>query len=203
MNNNKIVHRTILLLAFLSLGFILVSCYPGETLTPADTDVVATFYKPDVDFSTKMTYAIPDSIARVDEDGNPISNPGQFDQQIINRIKQNLNGLGFTEEQNPANADVLVVAFITTTTWASGGCYSWWYGWWYPYPGMCYPVVYTYSTGTLLFAMTDPQNQSSSDAMWVAGINGILEDTSTGIATRLNNNIDQAFTQSPYLGEGK
>ena len=91
MNNNKIAHRTILLLALLSLGFILVSCYPGETLTPADTDIVATFYKPDVDFSTKMTYAIPDSIARVDEDGNPISNPGQFDQQIINRIKQNLN----------------------------------------------------------------------------------------------------------------
>ena len=58
MNNNKIAHRTILLLALLSLGFILVSCYPGETLTPADTDVVATFYKPDVDFSTKMILKI-------------------------------------------------------------------------------------------------------------------------------------------------
>ena len=51
--------------------------------------------------------------------------------------------------------------------------------------------------------MADPQNQESSDALWVAGINGILEDTSSGISTRLNNNIDQAFVQSPYLGEGK
>ena len=203
MNNNNIAFRPILLMLFVSIAFILVSCYPGDSLTPAETDVIATFYNPDADFTTKMTYAIPDSIARVDGDGNPISDPGPLDQQIISRIKQNLDQLGYTEEQNPANADVLIVAFITTTTWASGGCYSWWYGWWYPYPGWCYPVVYTYRTGTLLITMADRQNQSSSDALWEAGINGILEDANSGIATRLNNNIDQAFTQSPYLGEGK
>jgi hypothetical protein len=203
MNNKKNALRSLLLMLFLSICFILVSCYPGDALTPADTDVIATFFNPNADFSTKMTYAIPDSVARIDENGNPISDPGQFDQQIINGIKENLQQLGYTEEQNPANADVLVVAFVTTTTWASGGCYSWWYGWWYPYPGWCYPVVYTYSTGTVLIAMADPQNQESSDALWVAGINGILEDTSSGISTRINNNIDQAFKQSPYLGEGK
>jgi hypothetical protein len=192
-----------LMLIITSFGFLLNSCYPGESLTAADTDVVATFYKPGTDFSTKMTYAIPDSISRVDKDGNPVSNPGQYDQQILDRIKQNMNQLGYTEEQNPANANVLVVAFITTTQWVSGGCYSWWYSWWYPYPGYCYPVVYTYNTGSLLIAMGDSQNQGSSDALWVAGINGILDDTSSGIVTRLNNNINQAFTQSPYLGEGK
>ena len=128
-----------MLMLFISICFILASCYPGETLTAADTDVIATFFNPNADFSTKNTYAIADSIARVDENGNPISDPGQFDQQIISRIKQNLQQLGYTEEQNPANADVLVVAFVTTNTWASGGCYTWWYGWWYPYPGWCYP----------------------------------------------------------------
>ena len=203
MINKKNALHSLLLMLFISICFILVSCYPGDTLTPADTDVIATFFNPNADFSTKMTYAIPDSVVRVDADGNPISDPGQFDQQIIDGIKQNLQQLGYTEEQNPANADVLVVAFATTTTWASGGCYTWWYGWWYPYPGWCYPVVYTYSTGTLMIVMTDPQNQESSDALWVAGINGILEDTSSGIGTRINNNIDQAFKQSPYLGEGK
>jgi hypothetical protein len=203
MINKKNALRSLLLMLFISICFILVSCYPGDALTAADTDVIATFFNPNADFSTKMTYAIPDSVVRVDEDGNPISDPGQFDQQIINGIKENLQQLGYTEEQNPANADVLVVAFVTTTTWASGGCYTWWYGWWYPYPGWCYPVVYTYTTGTLIIAMADPQNQESSDALWVAGINGILEDTSSGIGTRLNNNIDQAFKQSPYLGEGK
>lgn len=187
----------------ISTGILLNSCYPGELLTPADSDVIATFYKQGTDFSTKKTYAIPDTIVRVDKDGNPVINPGQLDQQIISRIKQNLNQMGFSKEQNPANADVIVVTFITTSTWASGGCYSWWYGWWYPYPGWCYPVVYTYKTGSLLITMADRQNQGSSEALWVAGINGILEDTGSGIAARLNNNIDQAFTQSPYLGKGK
>ena len=83
MNNNKIAHRTILLLAFLSLGFILVSCYPGETLTPADSDVVATFFDKEADFSTKLTYAIRDSVTRIDEDGNPVFEVGQYDQQAI------------------------------------------------------------------------------------------------------------------------
>jgi len=200
---NRFLFRFILFLLFTSFGFLFNSCYPGETLTAADSDVIATFFNPNADFSTKMTYAIPDSIARVDKDGNPVSDPGQFDAQIISRIKQNLNGLGFTEQQNPANADVLVVAFINKTTWASGGCYPWGYGWWYPYPGYCYPVVYTYSTGTLLIVMADRQSQGSTDALWVAGINGLLEDTSSGIETRLANNINQAFKQSPYLGNGK
>jgi hypothetical protein len=200
---NIILFRIMLFLLFTSFGFLFNSCYPGETLTAADSDVIATFFNPNADFSTKMTYAIPDSIDRIDKDGNPVSDPGQFDAQIISRIKQNLNGLGFTEQQNPANADVLVVAFINKTTWASGGCYSWGYSWWYPYPGYCYPVVYTYSTGTLLIVMADRQNQGSTDALWVAGINGLLEGASSGIETRLANNINQAFNQSPYLGNGK
>jgi len=200
---NRFLFRFIFFLLFTSFGFLFNSCYPGETLTAADSDVIATFFNPNADFSTKMTYAIPDSIDRIDKDGNPVSDPGPFDAQIISRIKQNLNGLGFTEQQNPANADVLVVAFINKTTWASGGCYPWGYGWWYPYPGYCYPVVYTYSTGTLLIVMADRQSQGSTDALWVAGINGLLEDTSSGIATRLVNNINQAFKQSPYLGNGK
>ena len=203
MNGYNIVLRSVLRILLVIIVFILISCYPGEPLSPEDSDIIATFYNPEADFSTKMTYAVPDSIIRLDKDGNPISKPGQFDQQIVSRIKQNLEQLGYTEEQNPANADILVVASITTTTWTSGGCYSWWYDWWYPYPGWCYPVSYTFKTGTLLMTMADRQNQGSSDALWVAGINGILEDTNIGITTRLNNNIDQAFNQSLYLGTGK
>jgi hypothetical protein len=203
MNNNKIAHRTILLLAFLSLGFILVSCYPGETLTPADSDVVATFFDKEADFSTKLTYAIRDSVTRIDEDGNPVFEVGQYDQQAINRIKANLDQAGFNEVGNPAVADVIVITFANKSTWASGGCYSWWYSWYYPYYGWCYPVYYTYQTGSLLIIMLDAKATEQKDALWVAAINGILEDTSAGISTRINNSINQAFTQSPYLGEGK
>ena len=35
---------------------------------------------------------------------------------------------------------------------------------------------------------------------WIAGINGLLGDTSTGTKTRLSTSIGQAFVQSPYIG---
>ncbi len=103
--------------------------------------------------------------------------------------------MGFTEVANPDDADVLVVTAITTTTWVSGGCYSWWYSWWYPYYGWCYPVVYTYQSGTILIAMLDTDVTESTNGLWVAGINGILEDTSTGIASRINQ-VKKNFSHS-------
>ena len=197
-----------LILLIFSALFVLQSCYPGDDLTPADTDIVATFFDQNVNFSTVMTYAIPDSILRLDSDGNPVIDPGQYDQQILNDIKSGLDGLGFTQEADPSNADVIIIPFVNTRNWVSGGCYNdwwsgYWYGWWYPYYGWCYPVYYTYQTGSIVIAMIDANSTEAKTALWVAGINGILQDSNTGIAARINQNIQQAFAQSPYLGNGK
>lgn len=197
--------RTIsLMLLFLALAVGLYSCYPGDEITAADTDIVATFFDKDADFSTKLTYSIPDKVLRLDDEGNPIEDPGANDQLALNRIKSNLDQAGFTEITDPDSTnipDVLVIAFANQTTWVSGGCYSSWYSYYYPYYGYCYPVYYTYDVGSLLIAMIDPSEQKN--ALWVAALNGILEDTNAGIADRLTDGIDQAFTQSPYLSEGK
>ena len=197
--------RTIsLMLLFLALAVGLYSCYPGDELTAADTDIVATYFDKDADFSTKLTYSIPDKVLRLDDEGNPIEDPGANDQLALNRIKSNLDQAGFTEITDPDSTnipDVLVIAFANQTTWVSGGCYSSWYSYYYPYYGYCYPVYYTYDVGSLLIAMIDPSEQKN--ALWVAALNGILEDTNAGIADRLTDGIDQAFTQSPYLSEGK
>lgn len=187
-----------LMLLVLGLAFVLYSCYPGSGLTPSDTDIVATYYDKETDFSTKLTCAVRDSVIRLDEDGNPIFNEtGPYDQQAISRIISNLEQAGFDTVANPANADVFVFVIANKSTWVSGGCYSSWYSWYYPYYGWCYPVYYTYSVGSLLIVMIDPAEQKN--ALWVAALNGILEDTSVGISNRINNGIDQAFTQSPYL----
>lgn len=182
---------------------ILQSCYPGEELTYSDTDLVVTFYNKDANFATKQTFAMPDSIVRLDEDGNFVSDPGPFDNQILNKIKSELQSLGFTEEAVQANADVLVIAAITTSTWVSGGCYDWWYSWWYPYYGWCYPTYYTYDTGTIIIAMLDVNVTEAKSGLWVAGINGLLGDSNSSTSSRINQNIEQAFNQSPYLGDGK
>ncbi len=59
---------------------ILQSCYPGDEITAEDTDIVATFFDKEADFSTKLTFAIPDEIIRLDDEGNPINDPGANDQ---------------------------------------------------------------------------------------------------------------------------
>ena len=111
--------------------------------------------------------------------------------------------LGYTKVVNPADADVLILPFVSSTTWISGGCYYYW-DYWYPYPGYCYPVAYTYTTGSLVIAMSDQNNSDETNALWVAGINGLMsESTTADISVRIDTNIDQAFRQSPYLGEGK
>jgi len=197
----SLIETISLMLLFLALTVGLYSCYPGEEITAADTDIVATYFDKEADFSTKLTFAMPDEIIRLDENGDPINDPGVNDQLALNRIKSNLIQAGFTEKINPDTLnnrpDVLVIAFANQSTWVSGGCYSSWYSWYYPYYGWCYPVYYTYDIGTVLIAMVDPSE--SKNALWVAALNGILEDTNAGIADRLTDGIDQAFTQSPYL----
>lgn len=196
---------TLSLIIFIAtLVIVLQSCYPGDELTYSDTDIVATFYDKEANFATKTTYAIPDTIYRLDDEGNPKVEPGANDQSIINKIKDELENYGFTEAATPADADVIVFSVITTSSWVSGGCYyDWWYGWWYPYYGWCYPVYYTYDTGTLLIAMLDNDATEARTGLWVAAMNGLLGDSNSGTLSRVYSGIDQAFSQSPYLGEGK
>jgi hypothetical protein len=190
------------LMMLLGFGILLNGCYPGDALTPSQTDVISTFYKEGTDFSSKKTYAMPDSVLHIDKDGNVVDNSGQYDRKILNKIELNLTQIGYERESNPENANVLVTAFVTTTTWVSGGCYPSW-SYWYPYSGWCYPVAYTYSTGTIVISMAEPDSQNEAQIIWFAGINGILEGGTAGISSRIDQNIDQAFNQSDYLGDGK
>lgn len=191
-----------LIIFIASAIFVLQSCYPGDELTYSNTDIIATFYDKEADFATKTTYAMPDTIYRLDEEGKPIVDPGANDQSIINKIKDELEGYGFTEE-TPANADVIVFAVISTSSWVSGGCYYGWYNWYYPYYGWCYPVYYTYDVGTLIIAMVEKDTIEEKNGLWVAALNGLLGDSNSGTLSRVNAGIEQAFSQSPYLGTGK
>lgn len=52
--------------------------------------------------------------------------------------------------------------------------------------------------------MIDVENadieQEILPAVWYAGINGLLGDSSRNVRNRLVTNINQCFEQSPYLG---
>lgn len=194
---------TLSLIIFIAAAIVVLqSCYPGDELTYSDTDIVTTFYDKEANFATKTTYAMPDTIYRLDDEGNPIVDPGANDQNILNKIKDGLEGYNFTEAATPGDADVAVFSVISTSSWVSGGCYSSWYSWYYPYYGWCYPVYYTYDVGTLIIVMVE-KGTVERNGLWVAAMNGLLGDSNAGTIDRVNNGIEQAFSQSPYLGEGK
>ena len=178
------------------------SCYPGDITTTAETDIVATFFDKSVDFSTKMTYARPDQVVNINDQTLGTS----YDATIVSQIDQNMASLGFTRVTDPAQADVHIVPLAAASTWVGGSCYPAYWGGWYGYPsgwGWCYPDTYSFQTGTLLLVMVNPQSASGSPGLWIAGINGLLEGSTAEINARINKNINQAFTQSPYLGAGK
>jgi hypothetical protein len=67
-------------------------------------------------------------------------------------------------------------------------------------------VPYEFTTGTLYIGMFDPDKADVPNkrlgGAWLAAINGLLGEGGNPQA-RIDNSIDQAFAQSPYLGEGK
>jgi hypothetical protein len=185
----------------------LQSCYPGDELTYSDTDIVATFYDEEADFSNYDTYIMSDTVYTFDDESQSLIPNDDISPTnkatILNGIENNLEDIGFNSTSNPTDADVVIAVIATSSTWVGGGCYSGYWSYWYPYYGWCYPVYYTYDTGTIIIAMIDRTVIDDKPGLWIAAINGLLDDTSAGLESRINNNIDQAFDQSPYLGEGK
>ncbi|MFZ5876581.1 MAG: DUF4136 domain-containing protein [Nitrospirota bacterium] len=201
--------------AFRGMGLLIVGllpilggCYPYDRENTSDYDVVATTFDPGVDFSGIDTYSMPDEVRVLedpDDDETVVGsiNP-QVEQAILNAIEQNMSDYGYTRVANnpdgtaPAGVDVHITPFALETTWVGGSCYPYYWDWYYGGSGWCYPVYYSYTTGTVVIPMTDPALPVNSEPIWIAGINGIISTASSN-AARVGNAIDDAFSQSPYL----
>jgi len=198
------------------LSMSLISCYPGDDISPAQSDIVVTVFDHSADFSTKLTYARPPDVCAISDPGQPACDPlsgldASTEQQILASIDANMAAMGFTPANppdptatSPVAPDVTVLPFVTKNTWTGYSCYPYYWGWYGGY-GWCYPYAYTFTTGTLLIVMEDPVNPpANSQSLWTAGINGLVSGSSTSqINQRVNNTINQAFKQSSYLGAGK
>ena len=201
MNKFQITKRKLFSLSIfvlsIGLSLVLLSCYPGDPISASDTDVVTTFYSPNADFAGKTTYSRPDSVIYFDDSGITSGGNQTLNNQILTAIDNNMQNFGFVWEPDPDAADVHIVALATKTKWVGGSCYPGYWDWWYGYPGWCYPVAYSYETGTLLIVMLDPMTSTNNDAqpIWLAGINGLLSG-STANVTRVNSAINKAFEQS-------
>lgn len=186
---------------------VLAGCYPQGPDFIEDLDIVVTRFEDGYDFAAKQTYARPDRIVKITGDlqgaDQPTYIPDAIATPILANIDKNMTALGYTKVDVDDNPDLLLTpaSWETTTITYYYDYWYWWYGGYYPYWGWGYPgYVSSYSTGTLFFALVDPDVTSANGNpifQWVGAANGIL--TYSYSAARVNGAIDKAFAQSPYL----
>ena len=203
------------------LSLVLISgCYPNGAEFIDDLDLVYTNYSNTFDFSSKQTYAIPDSVIKItgdifsdpDGDHKPSFLSAGSAQVILEQINKNMADYGWSKVNKFSSPDViLLVSSVTTTNiyWY----YDWWYwGWYYPgfapgwgwyYPGYYPPYVTGYRSGSVLVQMVDAKavaaGVESVPVVWSFIIYGLAEGGTSSIAPRVQKGIDQGFIQSPYL----
>jgi hypothetical protein len=212
---------------------ILHGCYPNDdALSYSETDITLTGYYDSVDFTKLKTYYLPDTVFPVRDDTTDKS-PVPNSDLILSEIEKNMTNYGYTRvyfDDEVEEPDLMVaVAAISVTTVTVGWWYpyypgwgwGWGWGWyksserdtdyWYGYPGYYPPgwgwggVPYysSYTTGTLLMEMSNPEDYRVVDGdtvvpmYWAGAVSGVLSGGDN--TSRISGGIDQAFIQSPYL----
>lgn len=193
------------------LGFW--SCYPGS-VTTTELDSVLTKYDPEFDFGRFQTFHLPDTIIVIGDPDREVNN--KFDDEILEEVRLNLLALGWSEEEDVDQADVVVTVEKTRDDLLVGWNPCCWCGYWCWYPGWPWPgggyypgygwggtIVYSYPVGTVFITMFDGEDTEDMevDAPWGASFTGLVVGTDSQIAARIERAIDQAFEQSSYLGQ--
>lgn len=176
--------NTLLGLAVISGIVLLEGCYPNDTLSVGETDIILTGNYDSVDFKAFSTYYLNDTVWPVRDDTADRSLIPANDL-IIDQIVANMSKYGYTritdvDANNPPDL-MMGTAAISVTTVTVGWWYPYYPGWgwgWYKssdasrdtdywyggYPGYYppgwgwggMPYYSSYTTGTLLMEMTNP-----------------------------------------------
>lgn len=207
---------------FLTLTAVvaLAGCYPGSTnLDDEDYDIVLTVHDDEVDFSTYRTYVLPDTVIHIEDSDNvdTIELSREYDDLILDIADANMQALGYVEEPDPENnAPDLILLASAIGTESTEWFYSGWWGYWGWYPG--YPPGWgpgwgwgappgyiggvRIEQGSVMLTLIDPTLADAESeevpVVWAGAMRGLL---SGGAAeSRITESLNQAFDQSPYLG---
>lgn len=187
----------------LALILLLSGCYPEGAEYYHETDVVYTNYEEDYNFTGQKTYAMPDKIVKITKDliegEEPEFVEEPYNTQILNKIEENMTSKGYTQVLAPEDADL----FLMPAVWTNTTIYYWydywcWYNPWFCDWGWYYPPVTSVTTGTLVMSLIDDGDEYVEPyRVWTGLANGLLSGVYS--KSRVDNAIDQAFKQSPYL----
>ena len=180
--------------------------------------LVYTNYDDQTDFKKFTTFYVPDSVLIIDNSsstkpkylyGTPASDI------IIANYVSSMEKAGYVRTEDKNSADLgLQISYIEDTyrfRYLNGS--PWWYnypwywnftywgnwgGWYWPYN-----ITYSYSTGSILSELVDltdtPNTSKTLRVVWTNYITGLLNNNGSLNTTYVQNSIEQAFAQSPYL----
>lgn len=195
------------------------ACYPDEPTAAAQLDVVATAHDDTVNFGTIRTFIMPDSVVAIVPPESVLTAlpfPHQYDHIILDGVAKRMAELGYTRLTVLAPGivpDVAVTVRGIAVRNTDIYVYPWWGYWgWYGWPccygpgwGITYPTtVVQYDVGTIVIDMWDLRRPDVAaktlPGIWVAALRGLLEGSQADAEPRINQALDRAFSQSPYLG---
>lgn len=181
--------------------------------------VVFTNYDKNTNFGVFSTYYVPDSVLLISSSAKAEYWTDANADQIVNTFVAQMSARGYQRIDNKAEADLgLQISYVESTNYFydyNSSPYWWWGypGYWYPgywgtgwgdwyYP---YPVIYSYSVGSLLTEMVDLTNTPTPGAkeklpvVWTAYMSGLLSGNSQFNMQLTVRAIEQAFAQSSYI----
>ena len=218
--------KKVILMLMALAGAAAVSCQKLPSVVDADGEfLVSTSYDQDADFSKYSTFTVADSVLVLDSYFRCDTVKSSFTDKLVDEFRSQMEGRGYTyvpvdevkDQDNPAQADLAVqLTYVGSTDyyvdyvdpywwldypgyWASSYWGGWGGGWYYPYP-----VIYQFSTHSLMADMADLTLAEGEDAsipiVWSCMINGDASYANVDYR-RFMIAIDQAFAQSQYLGK--
>jgi len=166
--------------------------------------LVYTQQAPGTTFTAYKTYYL-DTTVDVWKNGGPSIPSATLPPSTEQVIDTRMAAYGYTKVTIPPgpggvpNSDVgMRLAYIETTTVIYANYCS---IYWAYYP--CWPTwgyAGSYSSGTVLMLMIDTRTTPpTTTTLWAVGLYGVLTGTTLNDTTKLNNAMNRAFDQSPYL----
>jgi len=208
---------------------VIYSCSPEFDASIDELDLALTSYNDAENFGDLSSFYMPDTIVYIGDDVTIQREESSTEKQILDKVRQNLLELGWTEVSDTTNDDITSdVAILISVLDADINYYYtyWWdywywypWDWWYPvYPGYpiypIYPVYpsYGFTVGTLIVEMVKVKDSVTPPVegnpniklpvVWTGMVNGILSGSDAYIQQRLTTQIEQIFLQSKYLHKG-
>ena len=196
--------------------FALTSCREDPDLGDLSSDfLVFTNYDGKADFNRFTRYYMPDSVMVIGDTKDPEYWTGSKAADILKAYEDNMQACGYVRTDDKSEADVgLQISYVQSVAyfvdyrnpywwneypgyWLPGYWGDWGY-WYYPYP-----VVYSYSVGSLLTEMVDLSTSPSADrkltVVWNSFLSGLLSGSDAFNMELTVRAINQSFVQFPYL----